>query len=797
MKRFIQQSLFAIFLVVSMAWVLFSCRDDARVIYVGNVSVITNARPLRTNFLSNRFVVVVKCSGKGWRATCASNWVELSEKQGVDGDYLYISVAENILDEKRLAVVRFYDIEDPGTLSDYVEIIQSATSHSVNALLTAELERKHRLGYGYDIFGGFVVDSSFSQKAVLDYNFMLIQEQLGTQMITEDLRHVEELEIISANTLTELSSKLTKRETKGGSFLGCGKTTTETTEIFKEKTVDQECGMIRLKQIVTSRTIDLGAVQSVLRQSNRDSLYSADFLRAIRLVKQNLANEERRKDALRNLYRNFGSHLVLSADLGGEIRVNTVAERETSIESSNSVTMISKKIFGKKTSESVSTYNTSTESDNIHYKVELTMTGGSVESQKIIKDKADENDYNHQITDDEIIQWQSSIQFLVERSEDYNASMVDCRLIPLYDIIYDPEVAEAFKQYLVSINATQKEPSDSQIPAICSLSDLHPVTPESTEEELYAKCIRVQDTLRAVISSEYIPSIRSDKPCLVAYPIVSGRPFMYAGVFVGDSEHLPGMVRWLGNNCLYEPNEVFASDTLGYTDLLDDKGQLKSLYLYWGAVQMLPNEQVNCQEKGKFSTARMNVPDSVCTLPNPKVVKVGPHYWTRFPMVLKSSRQELSQFQSHGTAYLSTGGDPDKWTTENREWTSYLPTSTQARSVMLFLNGRSELMENSYYKRIGVSYNENGSEVFEGANMLGLNWLKGYWAIDSFGTNYLCDMNSWLIPTYEGTVLCITRLSRSGNAMTMDYGDYIQSVGFYDNQFEKFIPFYFCTDEVY
>lgn len=797
MRRLLQY-LYLMLMMVSIGLTMSSCHDDHKVIFVGNVSVVTTSRPLRVSFLSTDQVAYVKCTGKGWRASCASDWVELIETQGVDGDYIYFSIAENVSREKRVAVVRFYDIDDPNTLSDYVEIVQSGSSNAENALLTAEMERRHRLGYGYNIFGDFVSDSSFSKMPIFDYSFMLLQEQLGLQMITENLRHVEELEIISANTLTELSSKLTQKETLGGGFLGCGKTTTKTTEIFKEKTVDQECGMIRLKQIVTSRTIDLGAVKTVLRQTNRDSLYSKEFRNAIRMAKEQL--ESNREVVMRNIYQKFGSHLVLSADLGGEIRVNTVIARESSIESSHSVKKVATKIFGKKISESVSVFDSYAQNQNINSQVELTLTGGSETAQKPIKDKVVNFDIKNPITDEDIIRWQNSIQFPLGNdgsSGKYSASMVDCRLIPLYDIIYDQEVAEAYRQYLVSINAEQKAPSDEQTPAICPLGDMHPATSQSKETELYAQSIRVGDELRAVIGSEYVPAIRSDRPCLVAYPIVAGRPFMHAGVFVGDESHLPGMVRWLGNNCLYEPNEAFACDTLGYTNLLDEKGQLKNLYLYWGAVQMIPNEQVEVRATGSMTEAYMKVPDNTCTKSKLPVVKVGPHYWTRICLELKQNGKAMSRYVYHGSSYMSTGNDPDAWKNNSYAWASLLPSSSQAMSVMKFLNGRTSMMTDSYFAKVGLSYSEGGAAVFEGANMLGLNWAKGYWVKDAGGTAYPCDMNSWVVPTYEGSRLCITRLSMSGNATTMDYGDYVQSVGYLDGQFEKFIPFYFCTDEVH
>lgn len=795
--------LYVILLTGALVLSLGSCRQDTLQITTGSVSVVTSTRPLHADCLENRFVAIVHCSGRGWTASCASPWVELSVTQGVDGDYVYFDVEENPLDDKRYAVVRFYDIDAPDLLSDYVEIVQRSAGNSDNALLTSAMARKHRLGFGYDIFGDYNRDESFSKYPVLEYEAMkVLESDCGVQIVTEDLRHVEELEIISANTLTELRSKLTKSETVGGGFLGCGKTTTENTTIFKSKTGDQECGMIRLKQIVTSRTIDLGAVYSVIRQSDSNlkcPLYAKEFSDALIRVKE-ATDGGMRQDALRNIYKQYGSHFVLSADLGGEIRVNTVVYRETSVESTHSVKTISKKIFGKKVSGSTSVYDKYQEDHNIRYQIEMTITGGSKASRDQISSKVNNFNIDNPITNDEIINWQNSFQLPTnnQNADDYNASLVNCRLIPLYDIINDPEVASAYKEYILSLNKQQmdiQEP-DQQTSAVFSLEGLHPASSDSPEEDLYSKCIRVNDTLRAVIGSEYIPAIRSDRPCLVAYPIVAGRPFMYCGVFVGDSSHLPGFVRWLGNNCVYEPVEAFASDSLGYKGLLDTNGQLKSLYLYWGAVQMVPDEMIQCRETKQISTARMHLPVDVSTKGDPNVVKVGPYYWVRQSLVPKKSSNEIMKnIEYQGAFYSLTGTSPDTWSSTDYGFNQYLPSSTQARSVMAILNGRTDKMENSYFTHVGTAY----SNTFVGANMLGLNWPRGYIAVETNANHdmIVCDGNSWVIPTFEGNHLCITRLSLSGNAVTMNYGDYIQSVGYLDSQFEKYNPFFFCTDEVY
>jgi len=145
------------------------------------------------------------------------------------------------------------------------------------------------------------------------------------------------LEIFSGTTITELAGKLTRNMDSKATFLGCGKISDTKTDIYRNKTIEEVCGLVRLKQIISSRTIDIGMLRSQAT-SDDSPLYSQEFRKALKELNENNAYAFLNK---------FRTHLVVSADLGGSLELHTTITRETSIETQHSVTTVTKKVFGK------------------------------------------------------------------------------------------------------------------------------------------------------------------------------------------------------------------------------------------------------------------------------------------------------------------------------------------------------------------------------------------------------------------------------------------------------------------
>ncbi|RGX80545.1 BACON domain-containing protein [Bacteroides stercorirosoris] len=352
-----------------------SCRDDddelidlPEELVSGPIRISVPENPWRIKSAADYYALYVECQGSGWIASCESEWLTLTPTEGSESQYIRFDVEENTEPFARVAVITIADAKEPDTYRVQVRIRQSGYNDEDNATLTGDMQKRHRMGYGYDIMKGYASDGSYSDAPILDYDKVVeAEEAKGITIISEDRRHYQDLEIFSGTTLTELAGELTKSMDSEATFIGCGKVSETNTDIYRNKTIEEVCGLVRLKQIISSRTIDLGMFRSQAT-SDDSPLYSQEFRKALK----GIDNES----AATKLFSKFGTHIVVSADLGGSLEIHTTITRETSIETRHSVTTVTKKVFGKNCGQSNQSYDSYQGEIGIDYKADLTCVGG-------------------------------------------------------------------------------------------------------------------------------------------------------------------------------------------------------------------------------------------------------------------------------------------------------------------------------------------------------------------------------------------------------------------------------------
>lgn len=665
-----------------------ACQDDDVIdetkLEAGPVSISVPQNPWHIPSRADFYMFLVESQGYAWTASTESDWLTLDTTQGLHGStYLRFSVEENTEPFARVAVITVADSQNPDEFRLQVRIRQSGYNDEDNATLTGDMLKKHRMGYGYNVMKDYASDESFSDLPILDYEQVVkLEEEKNMLIISEDRRHYQEIETFSGNTLTELASELTNSMTSGGTFLGCGKVTTSSTSVFRSKTIEQSCGYIRLKQITSSRTIDLGALAAEAT-SDDSPLYSKEFREAIRNMKS--------VGDASNIINTFGTHIVSSADLGGSISLEVLISREQSVEKEHTVKTVTKKVFGKKTSQSSSTYDKYVEQNGLDYQASIDCTGGTVATQNAIKAYIDRKE---QVPSSAIINWQNTFQDDPAETQDYNVGMVGCQLAPIYTLINDPTkrawMKEAFEKY-TNTPVTKYEDT----PASITVGEAQYLW----EINNYKSVFVGQDdknTSRVLLANEYVPSIRTDRTVTVAYPVLNGKAFYYSGVFVGDEDHVPGNVRWLGANPVYEPSEDITANNPTYNELFDNETKsLKKLYIYNGSVNILPpdNENVNSSLYTRLFEKYRNY-----------FVKVGTYLWseTENKTVPTSTYEHLVKFDNYYYCYSFDSN----WINDP------LPT----------VNGLQNLIN------VATAYNTDilFKKVYGKMNELGISWPTGF-----------------------------------------------------------------------
>ena len=741
-----------------------SCRDDddelidlPEELVSGPIRISVPENPWRIKSAADYYALYVECQGSGWIASCESEWLTLTPTEGSESQYIRFDVEENTEPFARVAVITIADAKEPDTYRVQVRIRQSGYNDEDNATLTGDMQKRHRMGYGYDIMKGYASDGSYSDAPILDYDKVVeAEEAKGITIISEDRRHYQDLEIFSGTTLTELAGELTKSMDSEATFIGCGKVSETNIDIYRNKTIEEVCGLVRLKQIISSRTIDLGMFRSQAT-SDDSPLYSQEFRKALK----GIDNES----AATKLFSKFGTHIVVSADLGGSLEIHTTITRETSIETRHSVTTVTKKVFGKNCGQSNQSYDSYQGEIGIDYKADLTCVGGDP---KTYEDMQAAIRAKRQITPAEIKRWQATFNIdPADAGKNYNVGMIGCRLIPIYEIINDPDkrraVQAAFAKYT---NSPEMAPKPIEDPARIETGVVRRKW-EKDQNPFSIKVTDVKGTKRALFAKEYVPAIRRDALVTVAYPVVNGRAYFYSGIFIGDAEHNPGVVRWLGNNSVYEENDSISYDNSRFAGLFDSNKALKQLYFYETNVHILPPTKNDAYMADKDISNEMSI-ETVCIKDDISMysdvsiplVKVGPWLWTEsckctidiLPTINGKNGQKYVLFygESHDfSAIFSYWG----------EYSRYLPRYSQAESLIKVCNGN-----------LGILFDTDEN----GRNWLGLTWLKGFVATPD-REELEKDMQAYVIPVVE-IVIQVARLTPSGRATIFQSSDYFKEM---------------------
>lgn len=773
----LKRLLFPLTLLLCLAVATASCRDDddelidlPEELVSGPIRISVPENPWRIKRAADYYALYVECQGSSWIATCESEWLTLTPTEGSESQYMRFDVEENTEPFARVAVITIADAKEPDTYRVQVRIRQSGYNDEDNATLTGDMQKKHRMGYGYDIMKEYASDGSYSNDPILDYDKVVeAEEAKGITIISEDRRHYQNLEIFSGTTITELAGQLTKSMDGKATFLGCGKVSDTKTDIYRNKTIEEVCGLVRLKQIISSRTVDIGMLRSQAT-SDDSPLYSKEFRNALRELNENNAYA---------FFEKFGTHLVVSADLGGSLELHTTITRETSIETEHSVTTVTKKVFGKNNGSSSQTYDSYQAQIGIDYKADLTCVGGDPKTHEDMQAAVNEK---RQITPDEIKKWQVSFNIdPADTGKEYNVGMVGCRLIPIYEIINDSQKREwvqtVFAKYT---NNPAMAPKAEDTPARIETNIVRKKW-EDDKNQCAIKIIDSNEQNRALFAKEYVPAIRRDAPVIVAYPLINGKPYFYSGIFIGDAEHNPGIVRWLGNNCLYEENDSINYNNSKFTKWFDSNKTLKQLYFYYSNVHILPptKNDVYIADRDisneiNIATACINTEKMLHVKSNP-LVKVGPYLWTESSCghldVLPSvwiEGQALTLFEGETLVFY----DPSGYWAQYRE---RFATYSQAESLIKVCNGNLNALFDT---------DENGR------NLLGLKWVKGFTIRESRR-----DTEAYLIVTSLGYDMRIARLTPSGRASDLSRSSYFN--GMYNSMSSlNYLPAFLPTKEI-
>ena len=688
-----------------------------------------------------------------------------------------------------------------------------------------------RLGYAFNAAGNVMDDSSFSTKPILSITQLEKAEKEYGPIVSAERRNYTSVDIFSGSTLQEMGSEETKYTIDDTEAIGCGKYYRKNTTFAKITWKHHYKAHMFVKHIMATKTIDAGLLRCLKLDEldNAESVLEADFRKAVAALVSKGEGAITEADATA-FSEKYGTHLVVSSNLGAMIELQMEINRDSCVDKEYATQQVSEVVLGKQVTNTTSSkVIKEVSTDTLMYEGLIKVKGGRKEDCNKLHLTFDHKGAEAQkLSDGDYTTWANNVSI---EPDSYNATFVSGRFLPLYSLFENYNTRQVLRQVYKLYMKKEAPTPEVEEPA-------YGVLPVKGNYGADVRVASFGSDKAAILCQEYVPSIRSDKPCVVAYPLLKDingdiRPFLFAGLFVGDESHRPGRVIWKGSASVYTPSDsiFFESDSAHIHNLFDEKThQLKNVYFYWNAVHPYPCPTKTDTPANYSATVFQAQP---ATLAEPTTfAKVASTFWSVRPVALKTDNllnywNKDSLFMTFakekykdndGVIYkhqvgdktyhfcLLDGGDNIKrvkdQTDDNnadKKWTIAVSHAMDALGLEGYLP--SVYQSKSITKMLGNRMNIFYSHDYDGRNMLGLDWPTGYWVIShpyqtEFATTFTQnDGQGMPVVTDDAKEAQIMRLSGSGTDLLLEYPMYVRAFNYSAQDFFKFFPIYITIDK--
>ena len=711
------------------------------------------------------------------------------------------------------------------------DVIEAVDDTAVDSWITRGYSdqqiQMQRLGYAYNAAGNVMDDSSFSVKPILSITQLEKAEKEYGPIVSAERRNYTSVDIFSGSTLQEMGSEETKYTINSNDAIGSGKYYRKNNTFAKITWKHHYKAHMFVKHIMATKTIDAGLLRCLKLDEldNAESVLEEDFRKAVAALVSKGEGGITETDAT-EFSEKYGTHLVVSSNLGAMIELQLEINRDSCVDKEYATQEVSEVVMGKKVSKTTnSKVIKEVSTDTLMYEGQIQVKGGRKEDCDKLHLTFDYKGAKAaKMSDGDYTTWANNVSI---EPDSYNATFVSGRFLPLYSLFETYETHQVLRQVYKLYMKKEAPTPEVEEPA-------YGVLPVKGNYGADVRVASFGNDKAAILCQEYVPSIRSDKPCVVAYPLLKDttgnvRPFLFAGLFVGDESHRPGRVIWKGSTSVYTPSDsiFIESDSTHIHELFDDKThQLKNVYFYWNAVHPCPCPS-KTETPAEYTTTVFQAQPATLA-ESTTFAKVASTFWSVRPVALKKDNllnywNEDQLFQdfakernkdNDGIFYkhqvgdktyhfcLLDGGDNIKrvedQTDDNngdKKWTiavsrsmkalgldGYLPSVYQSKSITKMLGNRMNIFYSHDYD--------------DGRNMLGLDWPTGYWVLShpvqtELATTFTQNDGQGIpVVTDDAKELQIMRLSGSGTDLLLEYPMYVRAFNYSAQDFFKFFPIY-------
>jgi len=650
--------------------------------------------------------VVVSVGGQ--TAAHSDEWLTVASDTLAADSIVAFTTTTNDSGQRRSATLTFTDADDDARHATLVITQLSASDADDNG---SDARADLYVGYGYDIYKALESPMAVRTKEPVLNLDMLRQQNIAAQYeVVQDCRLARtETRYVTTNDIHAYGKNLSEQQTgdENNHFEGCRENCVTAEQLIAEakgKLEHHNIGHGSFEKAVAARVIDRAALLDLRRTTG------VPFTDAFtdRLWHIQHATGSQRNKLIEQLLVDYGTHVIIQADLGGRIDYTFAMQKTTAF---NSVQEMKEEIdytLGR-IADSDRTDKSRMPVTSKSHSGAITVAGGSEATRRQLEADIRGLNGNSQINPGHITDWLASINYSPNPENDPNLEVIHFEVIPLWDLVWD-----SLRDDIRNATFAMVSRSDCALPASFTGTDIYEIQADGRDRDLFnfpndqtTNSPNDQSLCRLLyfdgepvleVCSEYVPKIRTDERVTIVYPIYKQQIRLNQGLFLGDGIHQPAQVGFSKGDCyvfsIPELNPGEHINTFYYVNgnlLLDNPTNVSGLtgkdrkvmddvfYYYYGDVEQTP------------------------------IVKVGSLFWTRrdishhmgFTLDPNARRTKLDEYLVDDVLYTRFYNDIGYYSRQDNEWIWgekpntfyegnpnmrwYLPTSDDIQYLYAFL----------------------------------------------------------------------------------------------------------------
>ena len=546
-------------MAMAIAAVAFTaCSDDDNFLADVTLPAEATGNAMVVDAWSNNFTLDIKSDGE-WRVE-SSDFITVKPSEGKGNATVKVFVEDNEEEQRLKGNVTIVFPGHEGQNKTLAVEQKWTGEYDENADVIGKTNKVYAVGYGYDTTKGLYANYTCLKAQIFKTGELIDAGEEGIGPL--DMNAV--LSTVTGSSISDLSNKLTVKANASG---GVGKFKAEANASFDMNYTDNsthEYAINYLEATLTTATFDLGI----------EDLATEDWMTATAYKNINGLNPRypSTKDGFAALIRTYGTHVVMSARLGGRIR------QSLDVDISKITTSYDLHAFAKASYEGVLAKAGGSVNDDFHksyennknsMKVQVQALGGDTKLAKalVAKDGFTEANYsawfNSVDGDNMALMGFVDDESLIPLYELVDKSQYPQRYQDLYDYMNGKEMAETFEDNSTYDTGTV---TAFRVPSF-----------GSSYNSTLVKDIVLGGQLVGQVCEEYIPAIDRNKRVTVVYPVIGTTVRYNMGFFIGDDTHKPARVAWNGNE----------TNIVEYPEL--DFGKVNMLYLRGATITAAPD----------------------------------------------------------------------------------------------------------------------------------------------------------------------------------------------------------------